>query len=370
MAEQENLSGINEKELVWHEVVRRSMNRGLEAALHNGQEVDIDFYESVYFRCFMKTLIHGLNSGHREHAEIVLTDYPELEKVTEKQCMKCIMDNMRSDCKNVWPNLTPKKETENADWGVNLNWNWKLIHSMQETEKSDTMSILRKLNDAGFNEFAQHIFIATNAVDTQYDPKEKKLAPPAQTNKPCMLLDMDETLIHAEVVPIDDADFEKSILFQGKETKIWVRVRPYCHHFLQECSKHYEIGVFTASLPGYADPILNEIDPEHNIKFRLYREHCTPNPDSCFVKDLRRIGRDLKKLVLVDNSVIALSFQLENGIPIYPFYEGKSDVELLELIPFLEKLSKENDFTKHLEQHYKMNKLKEMIQDTKAKQKK
>lgn len=44
-----------------------------------------------------------------------------------------------------------------------------------------------------------------------------------------------------------------------------------------------------------------------------------------YVKDLRVIDRDLKNLVLVDNAAYSYAYQLENGIPILPYYSGQID---------------------------------------------
>ena len=44
-----------------------------------------------------------------------------------------------------------------------------------------------------------------------------------------------------------------------------------------------------------------------------------------FVKDLRILNRDLTKLVIVDNSILSFALQLNNGVPIIPFYNDKSD---------------------------------------------
>jgi CTD small phosphatase-like protein 2 len=46
-----------------------------------------------------------------------------------------------------------------------------------------------------------------------------------------------------------------------------------------------------------------------------------------YVKDLSRINRPLKDTVLVDNAAYSYCMQLNNGIPILPFYDGK-DYEL------------------------------------------
>ena len=39
----------------------------------------------------------------------------------------------------------------------------------------------------------------------------------------------------------------------------------------------------------------------------------------------------MEDIVIVDNAVYSFGFQLENGIPIIPFYEDKEDEELLHL---------------------------------------
>ena len=49
---------------------------------------------------------------------------------------------------------------------------------------------------------------------------------------------------------------------------------------------------------------------------------------------MRIINRDLSEIVLVDNAAYSYSLQLENGIPILPFYYG-ADYELVALEKYL-----------------------------------
>lgn len=44
-----------------------------------------------------------------------------------------------------------------------------------------------------------------------------------------------------------------------------------------------------------------------------------------YVKDLRLINRSLSDIVLVDNAAYSYAYQIDNGIPILPYYEGKID---------------------------------------------
>ena len=103
----------------------------------------------------------------------------------------------------------------------------------------------------------------------------------------------------------------------------YITIRPYAISFLKRMSKHYEIIAFTASHESYADAVLDEIDPEKTyIKHRLYRKNCIEIHDKIFTKDLRIINRDLDSMVLVDNAPYSYIFQLENGIPILPYFSG------------------------------------------------
>ena len=58
-----------------------------------------------------------------------------------------------------------------------------------------------------------------------------------------------------------------------------------------------------------------------------------------YVKDLSIIAdRNLKDVILVDNSIISFAFNLNNGVPIKAFLGDKNDEELLFMVTFLEEL--------------------------------
>ncbi len=62
--------------------------------------------------------------------------------------------------------------------------------------------------------------------------------------------------------------------------------------------------------------------------------------ESIYVKDLRVLKDvELSEVIIIDNSILSFVFQMDNGIPIMPFYENKQDVELKFLTHYLENLS-------------------------------
>ena len=158
---------------------------------------------------------------------------------------------------------------------------------------------------------------------------------PEFSNKKTLILDLDETLVHSSFTPFENNDIILDVDFDGMMYNIYVLVRPGVDKFLESISKLFEIVIFTASLSNYASPLLDILDPNNKIKYRLYRDHCT-FINGIYIKDLKKLNRNLKDLIIVDNSPLAYAFDIDNGLPIKTWYEDKDDVELSKIIKILE----------------------------------
>jgi CTD small phosphatase-like protein 2 len=104
----------------------------------------------------------------------------------------------------------------------------------------------------------------------------------------------------------------------------------------------------------YANEILNIIDPGNElICYRLFNEHCYRTASGHFIKDLRIIkNRDLGNMVIVDNAAYSYAMQTDNGVPIIPFFNDKSDSELSDLVVYLTELSKSKDVRDEISQFF------------------
>ena len=183
--------------------------------------------------------------------------------------------------------------------------------------------------------------------DLNSNTKQLFLLPKSSTKK-TLVLDLDETLVHSQFLPFSiQSDVILKIDIENQTHDIHVLIRPGVQTFLQRLSKLYEIVIFTASVSKYADPLLDILDKENYCSFRLFREHCTLM-GMTYIKDLNKLGRDLKDVIIVDNSPLSYSFNKENGIPILTWFSDKNDKELDYLLPILEFLSGVNDVRNYI----------------------
>lgn len=231
----------------------------------------------------------------------------------------------------------------------------------------------QKLVDEDLNELLK-------ICSTMEEPTEKMLNDRAvlmgeKKRHKTLVLDMDETLIHAEILPekakpIKDADFHITLKNMNNNNEeetfiVYVKIRPFYDECMESLAGLYEIVVFTAAEQEYADAILDILDTDHLISKRLYRQHCVHVDDKYYVKDLRIFqDRELENIVLVDNSIISMAFNIDNGIPVAPFYRWvKNDEELLFLHSYLDELYHVDDIREHNKDKFKLKD----IQDGKLK---
>ena len=137
--------------------------------------------------------------------------------------------------------------------------------------------------------------------------------PPMDTHKfkYTLVLDLDETLVHY----IEEKD------------RHYVQVRPFAEYFISEMGKYFELVIFTSAEEEYANIVLDEIDKNKVISHKLYRRHVDYNDGLC-LKDLNKIGRDIKKVCIIDNDKNNFKLHEENGIEIKEFLGEQDDNEL------------------------------------------
>lgn len=178
--------------------------------------------------------------------------------------------------------------------------------------------------------------------------------PTRRTPKYTLVLDLDETLVHSNLTFDGAADAVIEMSNETSTCKIFCKYRPHMLEFLVYVSQMFEVVIFTASHRSYADSVLDAIDPERRyLKYRFYREHCIER-NGLFVKDLRVLGRDLSKTIIVDNSIQAFAYSLDNGIPIASWYGSQNDRELRKVMDLLSDIKEYDDVRPFLREKFQL----------------
>eukprot|EP00744_Colponema_vietnamica_P002758 GILI01004295.1.p1 GENE.GILI01004295.1~~GILI01004295.1.p1 ORF type:complete len:288 (+),score=58.55 GILI01004295.1:43-864(+) len=182
----------------------------------------------------------------------------------------------------------------------------------------------------------------TNTSPNDASALRSLLPPPMPTNKnkKCLVLDVDETLVHSSYQPPGRYDLHLKLRVQGNICNVYVAYRPFVREFFKFIAPLFEIVIFTASVSIYCEPLMDALDDTGSLgRLRLFREHCSYVQGS-HVKDLNLLGRDLNDVVIIDNSPIAYLFQQRNAIPILSWFSDERDDELMKLLPVLAEIAK------------------------------
>ncbi|PGH14207.1 hypothetical protein AJ79_03180 [Helicocarpus griseus UAMH5409] len=249
-----------------------------------------------------------------------------------------------SDGKNAGP-TEPVSERQNGDNDV----------VMQDTPSADSY-IDEDVDTGPHDEPAQRMELPppppldrkTDIASKQVPPvpvvqseKQQWLLPPIQPHlqsRKCLVLDLDETLVHSSFKVLEKADFTIPVEIEGQYHNIYVIKRPGVDQFMKRVGELYEVVVFTASVSKYGDPLLDQLDIHKVVHHRLFRDSCY-NHQGNYVKDLSQVGRDLRETIIIDNSPTSYIFHPQHAIPISSWFSDAHDNELLDLIPVLEDLA-------------------------------
>ena len=242
-----------------------------------------------------------------------------ISKITEKDINNYFYNHLYANSAKGTPqpkyNNSTKKSIQFDGVGVITNNNIKINIKKNSGRKIETspnklIKYSGKFMNKSINKEEE------NLVILEY--QKNKISPPflktPNEKKYTVVLDLDETLVNVNQNGI-------------------CNLRPGLFSFLNAIKPYYEIISFTNGAKSYSDLIIKQIEARNQyFDYNLYREHsflCGKE----FLKDISRIGRDMKKIIIVDN--ISNNFKLnpENGIQIAPYFGeySKNDTVLFEL---------------------------------------
>ncbi|XP_078103229.1 mitochondrial import inner membrane translocase subunit TIM50 isoform X2 [Sander vitreus] len=114
--------------------------------------------------------------------------------------------------------------------------------------------------------------------------------------------------------------------------------RPGIDYLFQQLAPLYEIVIFTAETGMTAYPLIDNIDPQGFVMYRLFRD-ATHYMEGHHVKDVSCLNRDTSKVIVVDCKREAFSLQPFNGMALKKWDGNSEDRTLYDLANFLKTIA-------------------------------
>lgn len=176
----------------------------------------------------------------------------------------------------------------------------------------------------------QKIFDKISSISASDEIVKDKITEITRGHKMILILDLDNTIIHARQVPLeyeyrgkfpDELESDFFEVCPSGTTKFIVKKRPMLDAFLQKLDQSFAIFVYTFGTRIYGLEVIHNIDPEEKIlkKSRLISKSDYKNLNH---KELEKIipekYRDLV-LILDDNKEVWSKYK-DNLVQVYPYY--------------------------------------------------
>jgi TFIIF-interacting CTD phosphatase-like protein len=176
--------------------------------------------------------------------------------------------------------------------------------------------------------------------------------------RPLLVLDLDETLIHSSLVELLDLTHSTVINDSYYNITYFVYKRPYVDELLNYCLDHFDIGIWTAASDAYAKIVVDMLFKDRKPVFVFSQKRCTPvvknisiiidgriidHREIVLIKDLSKVWRrrfDGKRYsrdstLFVDDKRFTFERNYGNAIQVTPWYGNPKDIELYILMHYL-----------------------------------
>ncbi len=179
------------------------------------------------------------------------------------------------------------------------------------------------------------------------------------TKNKLLILDLDETLVHATKEPLS-----YSCNFSIEQYMVYKR--PYLNAFLDKVKAYYKIAVWSSASDQYVEQVVaNIFPPDYPLEFVWGRSKCTQQMDQESMEDLgysdyyshlnySKILKKVKKkgfakmedILIIDDTPRKSKHNYGNAIYPTEFIGDPNDMELKLLLSYLIQIKEETNFRK------------------------
>ena len=285
---------------------------------YNSIKIHLLFIQYIYSSlCYI-----GYQDLNSKNIKRFFKDYHFKKKVSIIQCttsmIKLLFDEKEeySSLNNVLKQLMVNARTTKVE-DITKIINQTILFCFNTIIKGQNIFPYLKQKNKAFNNIYNN-YMSNYKEENNKNDEKMPIVPYIKTRmrkKFCLVLDLDETISHSLKLNFG----------------YYFLLRPGVTDFLTELSELYEIIIFTSSPQIYADNILDKIDEKGNlISHRLYKPHVIFERGKS-VKKLNLIGRDLNKIIFVDNMKSNAKYNPKNLYLIPTWTDDIYDDELFKL---------------------------------------
>lgn len=176
-----------------------------------------------------------------------------------------------------------------------------------------------------------HIYIddnlPTDSSDDEVELFKEEEEQPAQQEPLSIILDLENTLIHATESKIQICDF----IISNKCKKIYVQKRPNLDGFLNYLSNFAIIYLYSAMDKEEVNQTLQYIDPFNEIFSHVFHKS-DPLFNNNIVEIMKHLGTYPERTIVVNDIAYFSKAYPSNGIKIGSYKGNSSDAKLVQLI--------------------------------------
>ena len=200
-----------------------------------------------------------------------------------------------------------------------------VVHKQDNPEKATLVNPYFLTQALRFKDFIATMTLAlTRPPIDQLLPSPPPLPPGAVWPK-TIILNLRGTLVYSEYKFGEGFEFRK---------------RPGLSAFLKKLSTMYEVVVFGDEEATTVNELCEALDPQYQVFSGRFGHEHTLLKDGKYIKDLSYMNRDVNKIVVIEADDSKVAYHKDNVI-LLPAWEGdREDRALIDLMPFLEHLSK------------------------------
>ena len=270
-----------------------------------------------------KIVLANLENIINQNLEIEIKD----DEINEQKIITLIMQNaeeIKKYYKLIVENVYENEYVYTNDINYKFPYCLKTLNNLSDNQKLELFNLknaviipsfflesYQLLNNYSIIDLENFFYSFLDKMTIKVKRNNKFILPKINSNKYkyTLVLDLDETLVHC----------------QRKANKGFILLlRPGLIEFLEKMKNICELILFSFGTSNYVDSIINVIEKEEKyFQYILDRNHGMYENGMC-VKDLNMLNRDLKSIIIIDDTSKYFQLHQENGICVKPFY---GDVE-------------------------------------------